>query len=286
MAVAVGRIVGVAVGVAGASVALGEADAEGTLLDSPATKREPGPEQATTTAARARGIRRSGDLMSESLLAGRRAVKVRNRTFFVRKCRSRCRTGDFPSGSCPIYRTNRRVLGRLAAARLARAKLPNLDGVRNVLAARRFDACPLVPARPVSLAVTPSTIDGCDQWACAARLGVLATNELDQCGHGNLPPREWCESHPPPSIWLSTALAASLVNVWITRRHDNAKLGRGLDHRRSSEPRPSGRAQSVRKGIAVTTDRVFEEGTIPAAEIRRGVIRAFEKRQERGGRIR
>ena len=102
MAAAVGRIVGVAVGVAAASLALGEADAVGMLGCSVATKREPGPEQATRMAARARGVRRSGELMNESLLAGRRAVKVRNRTFFARKSRPRCQTGAFFFRSCPI----------------------------------------------------------------------------------------------------------------------------------------------------------------------------------------
>src|SRR5207253_3723946 len=95
MAAAVGRTVGVAVGVAGASVALGEADAVAMLGSSVATKREPGPEHATRMAARARGVRRSGDLMNESLLAGRRAVKVHNRTFSARKSRPRCQTGAF-----------------------------------------------------------------------------------------------------------------------------------------------------------------------------------------------
>src|SRR5438309_11135831 len=98
---AVGRTVGVAVGVAGASVALGEADAVGMLGSSVATKREPGPEQATRMAARARGVRQSGDLMNESLLAGRRAVKVHNRTFSARKSRPRCQTGAFFFRSCP-----------------------------------------------------------------------------------------------------------------------------------------------------------------------------------------
>src|SRR5207248_1785245 len=101
MAAAVGRIVGVAVGAA-ASLALGEADAVGMLGSSVATKREPGPEQATRMAARARGVRRSGELMNESLLAGRLAVKVRNRTFFARKSRPRCQTGAFFFRSCPI----------------------------------------------------------------------------------------------------------------------------------------------------------------------------------------
>ena len=102
MAAAVGRTVGVAVGVAGASVTLGEADAVAMLGSSVATKREPGPEQATRMAARARGIRRSGDLMNESLLAGRRAVKVHNRTFFARNSRLWCQTGGFFFRSCPI----------------------------------------------------------------------------------------------------------------------------------------------------------------------------------------
>jgi len=50
-----------------ASVALGEADAEGVMV-SETTEREPGPEQATRPAARTRAMRRNGEASDPDLM--------------------------------------------------------------------------------------------------------------------------------------------------------------------------------------------------------------------------
>src|SRR5438067_320710 len=79
-----------------------------------------------------------------------------------------------------------------------------------------------------------------------------------------------------PHVWSTCGLPGVM-----TRRNS-----RDLDTRLSWETRAPRRAHSVRERLAVAAHRVFEQRTIPAGEIRRGVVSAFEKRQERGGRIR
>src|SRR5438094_2315388 len=79
-----------------------------------------------------------------------------------------------------------------------------------------------------------------------------------------------------PLVWST----CGLPGVMTTRN------SRDLDARLSSETRAPRRAHSVGERIAVAAHRVFEQRTIPAGEIRRGVVGAFEKRQQRRGRIR
>jgi len=67
LAVGAGVGEGLAVGVAGASVTVGVGDAVARLV-SVATKREPGPVQATMPAARTRAVRRAGDKNGRELM--------------------------------------------------------------------------------------------------------------------------------------------------------------------------------------------------------------------------